>query len=119
VAARRRRAGPVGPVGRARRHGHVVARDGEGADRAGPGPRRGPRQPARAGDGAGVRVEARRGLPLAILFAAGLAAGIWIFVSPWALAYPAPRAWTSSIWTSVWVGGIVTAASGVSLVAVL
>ena len=66
-----------------------------------------------------MRGEARRGLPLVVLFAAGLAAGIWIFVSPWALGYPASRVWTSSIWTSVWVGGIVTVTSAISLVAVL
>jgi fatty acid desaturase len=60
-----------------------------------------------------------RAIPLSTLFVAGLAAGVWIFVSPWVLGYPATAGWTSSTWTSVWVGGILTAASAVSLVAVL
>ena len=66
-----------------------------------------------------MRGEAGRSLPLLVLFAAGLGAGIWIFASPWALGYPTPGGWTTSIWTSVWVGGILVAASAVSLVALL
>jgi len=66
-----------------------------------------------------VSGELRRGLALTVLFVLGLAAGIWVFVSPWALGYPATRVWTAPIWTSVWVGGILVAASGISLVAVL
>ena len=66
-----------------------------------------------------MRAELRRGVPLVVLFAAGFAAGVWIFVSPWALGYPMPRGWTASVWTSVWVGGLVTAASAICLVAVL
>jgi hypothetical protein len=66
-----------------------------------------------------LRTEFRRSVPLLVLFAAGLAAGIWVFVSPWALGYPAPAGWTTSIWTSVWAGAVVTAASAISLVALL
>jgi hypothetical protein len=67
-----------------------------------------------------VRHEIGRSLPLLVLFAVGLGAGVWIFVSPWALAYPAgSHGWSSSIWASVWVGGIVVGASAASLVAVL
>jgi len=66
-----------------------------------------------------VTGELRRGLALVVLFAVGVAAGVWIFVSPWALGYPAPRGWTTAIWVSIWVGGLVTAASAVSLVVVL
>jgi hypothetical protein len=66
-----------------------------------------------------VSAEPRRGLPLLVLFTAGLAAGIWIFVSPWALGYPTRAGWTGSTWTSVWVGGILVTASALSLVALL
>lgn len=66
-----------------------------------------------------MKGEVRRSMPLVVLFAVGLAAGIWVFTSPWALVYPAPRGWTASVWTSVWVGGILTVASAVSLVTLL
>ena len=63
--------------------------------------------------------EVRRSTPLLLIFTAGLAAGIWVFASPWALSYPATGGWSSSIWTGVWVGGILTIASAVSLVTLL
>lgn len=63
--------------------------------------------------------ELTRSLPFAVLFLVGLAAGIWIFLSPWALTYPMANGWTASVWTSIWVGGILSAASAVSLVVVL
>ena len=66
-----------------------------------------------------MRGELRRSLPLLVLFVAGLAAGIWVFVSPWTLGYPLQGGWTGSVWTSVWVGGILTVASAVSLVTLL
>ena len=66
-----------------------------------------------------MRAEVRRSLPLLILFVLGVAAGVWVFVSPWVLGYPMRVGWTPAIWTSVWAGGIVTAASAVSLVALL
>jgi hypothetical protein len=66
-----------------------------------------------------MTAELRRAVPLTILFVVGLAAGIWVFVSPWALAYPTPHGWTPSTWSSVWVGGFLAAASAVSLVTVL
>jgi hypothetical protein len=66
-----------------------------------------------------VRNELSRSLPFLALFAVGLAVGIWTFLSPWALSYPMTTGWTTSVWTSVWVGGILTAASAISLVAVL
>jgi hypothetical protein len=66
-----------------------------------------------------VRSELARGLPLIILFVVGMIAGIWVFLAPWTLGYPTATGWTSSVWTSVWVGGILTVASAVSVVAVL
>jgi hypothetical protein len=63
--------------------------------------------------------ELRRSLPLLVLFVIGMAAGIWVFVSPWALGYPIPSGWTSSVWANVWVGALVTAVSAASLVALL
>ncbi|HXM55873.1 MAG TPA: hypothetical protein VOB72_10835 [Candidatus Dormibacteraeota bacterium] len=67
-----------------------------------------------------MRGELRRAVPLLVLFGAGLAAGVWVFVSPWALGYPAAgAAWSASTWTSVWSGAAVIAASAISLVAVL
>ncbi len=66
-----------------------------------------------------VRAEVRHTLPLLVLFVAGLGAGVWVFVSPWALGYPAPNGWTPSVWTSVWTGGILTGTSALSLVALV
>jgi hypothetical protein len=66
-----------------------------------------------------VRNELNRSLPLLTLFAVGLAAGVWIFLSPWALGYPMPGRWTASVWTCIWVGALLVAASAVSLVVVL
>jgi len=65
------------------------------------------------------RRELGRGLPLAVLFVLGLAAGAWIFVSPWVLDYPTQAGWTAAVWTSVWAGAAVTVVSAVSLVALL
>ena len=67
-----------------------------------------------------MRTELRRTLPLVMLFAIGVAAGVWIFVSPWVLGYPEPaRGWTSSTWTSVWVGGALAGLSSAGLVTLL
>jgi hypothetical protein len=66
-----------------------------------------------------VRTGLRRSVPLLVLFVVGLAAGIWVFVSPWALGYPSSSTWSTSVWTNVWAGAVVTAASAVSLVALL
>ena len=66
-----------------------------------------------------MRDEVRRSLPLLVLFVAGLGAGIWIFAAPWVLGYAAPGGWTTSTWTSVGVGGVLTVASAVSLVTLL
>jgi hypothetical protein len=66
-----------------------------------------------------VRRELARSAPLLVPFAAGLAAGIWVFVSPWTLGYPTPNGWTSSVWTSVLAGAVVMTVSAVSLVVVL
>jgi hypothetical protein len=61
--------------------------------------------------------EARRFGQLAVLLVIGLAVGVWLFVSPWVLAYPsASRHWSHSTWTSIWTGGILIAASGAGLV---
>ena len=62
--------------------------------------------------------EARRFLQLAVLHFLGLLTGVWIFISPWVLGYPdVARSWSHSTWTSVWIGGIVVAASVAGLVA--
>jgi hypothetical protein len=66
-----------------------------------------------------MRAEIRRGIPLLALFVIGLAAGIWVFVAPWAFGYPTPSGWTTSVWTSVWAGAAVTGVSAVSIVALL
>lgn len=63
--------------------------------------------------------ELGRGLPLLVLFVLGLAAGVWVVVSPWALAFPAAGGWTPSIWTSIWVGAIVAVSSAACLVTLL
>jgi hypothetical protein len=49
---------------------------------------------------------------------AGLLAGIWAVIAPWVIGYPASSggAWTSMTWASVWVGGVVVAASAAGLV---
>jgi hypothetical protein len=63
--------------------------------------------------------ELRRGVPLLVLFAAGLAAGLWVAVSPWVLGYAAGRGWTAPVWNAVTVGGVLVVASASSLVVVL
>ncbi len=63
-----------------------------------------------------MRADVRRALPLLALFVAGLGAGVWVFVSPWALGYPTPSGWTPSVWTSVWTGGVLIGTSALSLV---
>lgn len=63
--------------------------------------------------------ELTRSLPFVFLFVVGLAAGIWTFLSPWVLTYPMATGWTASVWTSIWIGGIVSTVSAVSLVVVL
>jgi hypothetical protein len=66
-----------------------------------------------------MRRDLGRGVPLLILFVLGLGAGIWVFVSPWALGYPSSSGWSTSVWTSVWAGAVLTVASALSLVALL
>jgi hypothetical protein len=58
---------------------------------------------------------------LALLFAAGLMAGIWTFVAPWIVGFPSvrPGQWTSSTWSAVWVGSIVIGVSAAGLVIAL
>jgi hypothetical protein len=61
--------------------------------------------------------EARRYLQLAALQVLGLAIGVWVFVSPWVLAYPdASKSWSHSTWTCIWTGGILIAVSGGGLI---
>jgi hypothetical protein len=66
-----------------------------------------------------VSTELSRSLPWAILFALGMAAGVWIFVAPWTVGYPMPHGWTSSVLVSVWLGAGLTVASSISLVVVV
>lgn len=66
-----------------------------------------------------MRTELSRGLPLIVIFVIGVGAGIWSFISPWALSYPHTSGWSSSVWSSVWVGAIVACLSALSLVTVL
>jgi hypothetical protein len=60
-----------------------------------------------------------RGLALLPVFVAGLVVGVWLVVSPWAVAFPpgAHGGWTVSTWSAVWAGAIVVGASGAALVA--
>jgi len=60
----------------------------------------------------------RAHLQLVALLLVGLAAGIWTFVSPWALGYPGSGGieWTRSIWSNVIVGSVVAVASAAALV---
>jgi hypothetical protein len=66
-----------------------------------------------------VRSEVRRSVPLLVLFVLGLAAGLWVFISPWVVGFPMPSGWTSSVWTSVWAGAGLTVVSAACLVALL
>jgi hypothetical protein len=56
---------------------------------------------------------------LLILFVLGLAAGAWVFASPWALGYVAADGWPASMWSTVAVGAALVVASAASLVVVL
>jgi hypothetical protein len=66
-----------------------------------------------------MRSEVRRSVPLLVLFVLGLAAGVWVFISPWVVGFPMPSGWTRSVWTSVWAGAVLTVASAGCLVALL
>jgi len=66
-----------------------------------------------------MRSELGRSVPLLILFVIGLAAGVWIFIAPWAVGYPTGSGWSPSVWTSVWAGAALTVVSAVSIVALL
>ena len=59
----------------------------------------------------------RLSVQLVVLFIVGLGAGIWTFVAPWALNYPAAgaRAWTSSTWANIWVAAIVIGGSALAM----
>jgi len=54
-----------------------------------------------------------------LIFALGLGAGIWAFISPWVLTYPVANGWSASVWSSIWVGVVVAGLSGASAVVVL
>ena len=66
-----------------------------------------------------MRTELSRALPLVLIFALGLGAGIWAFISPWVLTYPVANGWSTSVWSSIWVGVVVAGLSGASAVVVL
>jgi len=66
-----------------------------------------------------VKTELSRGLALVFIFALGLAAGIWAFISPWVLTYPMGKGWSSSVWSSVWVGAVVAGLSAASAIVIL
>jgi hypothetical protein len=59
-----------------------------------------------------------RGLAQLPIFIAGLLAGVWLVVAPWAVAFPpsAHGGWSVSTWSAVWTGAIVAGASGAALV---
>jgi hypothetical protein len=67
------------------------------------------------------RLAVRVSLQLAALFLTGLAAGIWVFIAPWVVGFPAgrPGSWTGSTWANVWVGGVVVCTSALGLVITL
>jgi hypothetical protein len=67
------------------------------------------------------RLAVRAAFQLAVLFAAGLLAGVWTFVAPWIVGFPSvrPGQWSSSTWSTVWVAGIVIGASSIGLVMAL
>jgi hypothetical protein len=66
-----------------------------------------------------MRSELGGSVPLLLLFVIGLAAGVWLFIAPWTVGYPMGSGWTSSVWTSIWAGGVLTAVSAISIVALL
>lgn len=68
-----------------------------------------------------ARFAARSALQLMVLFFVGLVVGVWTFIAPWVVGYPSnrPGAWTSSTWSTVWVGAIVVLASVLGLLSAL
>jgi hypothetical protein len=66
-----------------------------------------------------VSSELRRSLPWTVLFALGLALGVWIFAAPWIVGYPMRHGWTSSVLVSVWLGVGLALVSSLSLVVVV
>jgi hypothetical protein len=58
-------------------------------------------------------------MPLLVLFLLGLAAGVWVVASPWALGFPVSRGWSPAVWTSIWVGAIVAVSSAACVVTLL
>jgi hypothetical protein len=61
----------------------------------------------------------RGSVVLAVLFALGFAAGVWVAVSPWALGHAPAGDWTPTVWSGVVVGAVLVLASATSLVVVL
>lgn len=62
----------------------------------------------------------RTTLALLVVFAAGLAAGVWQFVSPWVISFPGGTngPWGAPMWSSIWTAALIVGVSALAIVVV-
>lgn len=62
----------------------------------------------------------RTTVALLVVFALGLIAGIWQFVSPWVITFPSGTngPWGAPMWSSIWTAGLIVGVSALAIVVV-
>jgi hypothetical protein len=62
----------------------------------------------------------RTTVALLVVFALGLIAGIWQFVSPWVITFPGGTSgpWGAPMWSSIWTAGLIVGVSALAIVVV-
>jgi hypothetical protein len=55
-----------------------------------------------------------------VVFAAGLATGIWQFISPWVITFPGGTngPWGAPMWSSIWTAALIVGVSALAIVVV-
>jgi hypothetical protein len=62
----------------------------------------------------------RTTVALLAVFALGLVAGIWQFVSPWVITFPGGTngPWGTPMWSSIWTAALIVGVSALAIVVV-